>query len=294
MDFEQLTQIGTFLSGLGTLLVAVVATGVVFLDVRLRRRQLRESLVRDAAALDVHVEIELFPYGLDHGADSPAAVLETRIQVKNNGQEAWSIPAVYAATRALVNRKDSVNAESRFLQSDVEELPTCGKLSEPRNLARLDQSVYQVAPNETERFVRWDILGTEFIREYAVVAVHVCVVCARADLIGTGYSHTEKPGRFKDRWLDFMNGDKRKDTSRHQKIIFSRANCNWPTHGIKVGDRVLLLPDKDEPDLDKSRDFKEVLASALRWDRHKTVVLDPLTSKARANTHEGVEAKDVA
>ena len=276
MDYNDLTAWGAFLSGLGTLVVALLGAIIVALDLRLRRRQLRESVARAEATLNVDVEIEVLPYSGSGSGGGVQLVLETRVQVKNNGHENWCIPAVYVSARSLVDPDAANSGGSRFYESDVERLPRCGLLSEPRNAARLERSVYQVAPDEVERFVRWDILDRDFVNTFPIIAVHVAVVSVHADWIGISYSRDGRQAPLRREWLDYMNGSDRQDHTRHRTNVFGRATEDFASCDVAVGDRVLLNPETGLIDHDVTRLFRELLRSALQTDRHKTVVLQPV------------------
>ena len=269
MDYN-LTAWVTLLSSLGLVFAALYGVVLVTWDIRVRKLQARQIMARAENVLNVDVDIEVLPFAT--ATDSGGLVLETRVQVKNGGHETWCIPSVYVQARSLVD-PTTTTIESRFYQSDVEDLPKCDTLSEPRNVARLERSIYQIAPDEAERFVRWDILDRDFVTKFPIIAVHVVVFCVPAEYIGIAFAADGAVAPFRQEWLDFMNGPDRKDMARHEKIIFSRSPDARPDCEIRVNDRVLLEPNSDEIDIKHTVAFRSILNRMTQMDRHKTVVL---------------------
>ena len=70
-----------------------------------------------------------------------------------------------------MDRKASEVDEARFYTSKLEELPTCDGLSNPRNVAHLENSISQLAPGETEHYVRWDRLTSAFVSTFPIIVV---------------------------------------------------------------------------------------------------------------------------
>jgi hypothetical protein len=144
----------------------------------LRRYQVRESGARTELSLNVDVSVRVLP--VVEGNVDAGVILESRVDVCNNSTRVCCVPAVYVLARALVR---SGLEHDYFGESDFDNLPACDKLSEIRNVAHFEGSIAQVAPDEIERFVRWDTLDQSFVEAFPVVVVNVEVFGASAEYL---------------------------------------------------------------------------------------------------------------
>lgn len=241
---------------------AIGAAVVVFFNRRSRTYQLLES----GARADLSLNIDVRPSVLK--INERTSILETRIEVTNNSRKTCCIPAVYVSARALVR----TGLEGDYLgESDFANLYTCEKLSEIRNVARMENTVIQLAPDETERFVRWDTLDESFVGRYPVVVVNVEVITLPSEFIGERHFPKFEEGKYRRAWLDFMNSE---DGVRHSYIILGRLLPSQFSEQlpIEVGRRYLRKPD-GKPDVDNTQKFRRLLDSMVQWSRHVTVDL---------------------
>lgn len=239
---------------------------------QIRHYQLSEKRDRAETSLNVDLDVEVISCG---SGDSGRYVLETRVSVSNNGDQSACLPAIYVSARALVDRDALASGAARFYNNDVDALPSCGELSAPRNIARVENSIVQLAPGETAHFVRWDTFGVPFTLEYPVIVVVVEVFGAPYGQLGFGTVPRPFKGPSRGAWLDYMNGKDRKDTRRHEKIVFKRASVALAApDNIEIGDRVLVDPATDEIDLDATHKFWDILLGIFQWSRQKTIPLD--------------------
>ena len=171
-----------------------------------------------------------------------------------------------------MDRKASEVDEARFYTSKLEELPTCDGLSNPRNVAHLENSISQLAPGETEHYVRWDRLTSAFVSTFPIIVVAAEVFGASYDLIGHWMLPKPDFGPKRDPWLDYMNGEGRKETPKHEAIVFARASLEDADNLITKGDRVLIYPISGQIDRPKTKEFHELLAGVMQWSRQETVV----------------------
>lgn len=247
-----------------TLTASIIgATIALFLNRRIRTYQLLES----GARADLSLNINVLPSVLTINENT--SILETRIEIQNNSRKKCCIPAVYVSARALVKK----GLEKDYLgESDFDKLYECGELSRIRNVAGMESTVIQLAPDEIERFVRWDTLDKSFLDQYPVVVVNVEVISVPSELIGEDHFPKFKQGKYRLEWLGFMNEN---GGARHTYIITSRwrpseSNINVP---IKAGNRYLRLPETFEPDIPNTQKFKPLLEQMVQWSRHVTVDL---------------------
>ena len=259
-------NLGAVLSILAALISAAVA---ILLGWQLRYHQVRESESRADPSLNIDVFARVLKIS---EADR---ILEVRIGVKNNSRKTCCIPAVYVSARAL-----SLTGEKhRFTgDTDFNELENCGKLSEIRNVARMENTVLQVAPDEIERFVRWDTLDAETVKSHPVIVVNVEAFSASADLIGER-RYKYKQGKYRLDWIRFMNEN---DRVRDTYVVFARCPVSdpKPEPPLEPGRRYLRQAD-GKPDLENTEKFRKVLSTVVKWNRHTTVNLSPDPAAAR-------------
>lgn len=244
--------------------------------------QVRESQDRSEPSLNVSVDCR--PLHLAIGKNGLSRlVLETRIQIQNNGRETVCVPAVYVSARALVNEEIADQSENKFYQSQFEALPSCGELTELKNVARFGDSIIQVAPGEIEHFVRWDLLGSNFAEQYPVLIFNIEAFGAAQDLLGFGRNLPSGLGPYRRDWLKFMA----ENHHRHEAKLFDRCEEGFIVEGKSFGsdhsaifdanDRVLLDCENGKIDEINSAKFQSVLRTVVQWSRQQTIVL-PKTS----------------
>jgi hypothetical protein len=165
---------------------------------------------------------------------------------------------------------------------DFDNLPECLPLSIPLNRGYLPNTVIQVSPGETELFVRWDRLSSDFVKQFPVVVVSVELFGADVELLGAA-TITEKRmlkngkcgvkrGKYQIQWLKFM-------AERANRGDFSIMFSRWCTLGHETGDpfeagqRYIQITQDGKliPDLNASSEFREVLNTVVQWSRQMTV-----------------------
>jgi len=257
---------GAFLSGLGTLLVALIGVAVLVYDLRLRGRQLSEALARANAniTIDLHVSVQS---RLRKPLTKLEWILETRVVVNNGSSQIWAIPALYIHARAAPLTSEEARART-FSEMDFGSLRSCGQLSQPVNIARFPKSIFWLGPGETDSVVRWDIVSDEFVREFPVIVVRAEVFSVPDELIGASYSPENDLSGRRVRWLDFMEGD---GGARHGKVVVTTATEDIPG-GPKKGGWAILKADADEIDREQSVAMKTVLANMSKTGRQALVV----------------------
>lgn len=266
MSAEDLTTWGSFLSGLGTLIIALVGGAILAYDVRLRRRQLRETLSRSYSTLNVDFQVSVHPK-LAASSAKPEWILEARVVIKNAGSEILAIPAVYVHARALPDSSD--RGIRSFSEKDFGRLKPMGQLSEPTNIACFDSAIWHMGPDEVDSVVRWDILSDEFVQQHPVIIVRAQIYSVPNELIGATYSADSGANADRRQWLEFMGGD---NGVRHNKVIFSHAHES--VDGIKKGDWVFLKADNGDIDIEASKRFRKMLANFCHTGRQVIVVLN--------------------
>ena len=273
-QLEQLTSLGTFLSGLGTLFIALLAGAILVYDVRLRRRQLRETLSRSYSTLNVDLQISLRP-NLGSPTAMPWCVLESRITIKNAGSEIRAIPAAYVHARAVPGSSEAGQA---FSERDFSQLEPVGRLSEPLNTARFHSAVWHVGPDEIDTVVRWDLLSEEFIMQHPILIVRAEVFSVSSEFVGATYSSDNIAGVDRGQWMQFMEDD---GGARHKQVIFSQAAKD--VEGIKEGSWVFLELGGAGIDVEASKRFRKVLGNLCYTGCQRLVVLKPTTSLGGSN-----------
>jgi hypothetical protein len=261
---------GTFLSGLGTLILALVAIAILTYDVQLRRRQLRENRSRSYATLNVEFQVSVHPKIGAHSG-SPEWILESRLILKNASTEMFAVPAVYIYAHALPEVSNE-GALSSISEADFDLLRPIGPLSEPKNVAWFPSAIWHLGPDEVDSVVRWDVVAADLIRAHPVVIVRAVVYSVPNEFIGAAYGSTASTDRTE--WTEFMESD---GGARHKKFIFSHATDN--ADGIKQGDWVFRKTDSDEIDVEASKRFRKTLVHLCQTGRQNLVVF----SGAEAN-----------
>lgn len=265
---------------------------LVLVGYSVRKFQALESEARADPSLDVVLATRVL------SLPEQRLALELRVEVKNNSRIAWALPAVYASVRPLVPHGGIAHLEGT---SDFEALETLGSLSEPRNLARLERSIIQLMPDETESFVRWDLISEELLVKSPVLIANVEVFGASQDLLGLQRRPPFRKGRLRESWLKYMNSD---GGVRHRFIVFDRFSvvevsdvALSPLKGaiaqlftrltstsaryIGDGERCLRLPNYSVGaaaapggfDETNTRVFWRLLQTVAQWTRHATVDL---------------------
>lgn len=267
MNSVNLTTWGTFLSGLGTLIIALVGGAILAYDVRLRRRQLRENRFRSYSTLNVDFQVSVHPKLSAHSAE-PEWILEARVILKNASSEMWAIPAVYVHARALPEIGVGDGAMT-FSEGDFYDLELIGQLSEPKNIARFPAAIWHLAPDEIDSVVGWTILSNETIRQCPVVIVRAEVYSVPNELIGASYQVDNASGAERSEWMDFMEGA---NGARHRRVIFAHARRS--VDGIKKGEWVLREVGSEEVDVEATKRFRKVLAGLCHTGRQNLIVLN--------------------
>jgi hypothetical protein len=201
-----------------------------------------------------------------------SVVLEVRVTLRNPSHCTWCIPGVYVAARSLRPEDAQGLRDKQF-----EDLRLCGDLSIHANVARLPNSVIQLAPDEEESVCRWDLLDVPFLAEEPAIVVQVEVFAVKHEHIGV--DHDDNPMPFRKAWLDFMNGEDRRSMIRHRYIPFGR--CKQQVGSRAPGKRIIIRPNGD-PDAEYSDLFAEVLDGMVQWSRQQTKVLS--TTEGRLPT----------
>ena len=262
------------ITAIGTILATLILIRVA------QRFQVQEGSSRAEPSLNIDVSARSIRPQRDVAISGDTLILETRIDIKNNSRRACCIPAAYVSARVF-SAGEEYTAETDFYG-----LAECGKLSESRNVVRPKGTVIQVAPDEIERFVRWDTLDRDFVNRFPVIVLNV--EAFGAELKDLGEWHYIKPwwakfatligmpyrnqGRYRDRWLKYMGSD---NGIRHGYCVFSRwqPSSEPARDALRPFQRYLRLPD-GKPDVDNSVRFAEVLSNTVRWNRTITFVLD--------------------
>jgi len=254
---------------LGVLLGALLTSVVYFLTgFRKRRFESKESVARSDLTLNVTVQPRVITCEGKNEEDS-TFILETRVRARNNSRVPCCIPGVYVSARALIER----GIEGHYLgHFDFDNLPTCGTLSESRNVAQIPNTIIQLAPDEEEEFVRWDTLDSDFVSRYPVVVVNVELFGASAEQLGETHLQGAEPGELRHAWIDFFG--------RRVKGIDAIPFARWPIQSqprsdcVRPGKRYILSSiESGQPDIERTRQFREVLDTITQWSRHVTVDL---------------------
>ena len=248
---------------MGTLFAALVGTILAFKFVQ--RFQLLEGSARAELSLNIGLKTDLFEVPSGLGNAGKRVVIETRVDIKNNSRRACCIPAVYVSARALFAIPDDSG------DLEYEGLPRCGKLSAVKNVARIHHSIIQLAPDETEQFVRWDTLDHDFLGQYPVIVVNAEVFAAEFEHLGQQHYPKPQQGPLFREWVTYMESD---DGIRQRYVVFDRWSPNGGECPLRPFQRYLRSPSAaGGPDLLNSEKFERVLSSVVRWSRHATVVL---------------------
>jgi hypothetical protein len=258
------------ISALAAVLTCIVGALVVILVGRRSRRfQTIESSARAELSFDVELKSRVL-VAPDSGNTQFRAVLETRVDVRNNSRISGCIPAIYVSGRVLVKSGSSKTIDAI---TDFAELDECVPLSLVKNVAKLSNSIYQLAPDEVETFVRWDGLTESFVAANPVIVMNVELFGVVAEPVGEIRYPKYRKGKLRDAWIQYMN---EAGGIRHNTIIFERWQPNKGIDhvGFYPGSRYLLsMIDPSEADVENTRRFKELLTTMTQWTRHITVDL---------------------
>ncbi len=286
---------------IGASLIAGLITGLgggILLTRKIKQQDYKAGKSRSEISADISVvtTVRSTKNVSDGQASKTAAILETRVEVKNNSNNVFSLPAVFVSARALVSSGNEAKYRGTY---DFDSLPDCGELTKLVNVAFIPNSLIQVSPGEVERLVRWDTLTEAFIEKYPIIVIAVEAFTAAGDLLGwntetewcraqrvnevqlkrwekaIGFTRVNKlnPGVYREPWIDFMQArDSTSVTPIHDYIPFKRwypsetpmkAPCD-------KGRRFICLPD-GLPDYQRTSEFRQVLDSMMQWTRHVTV-----------------------
>jgi hypothetical protein len=247
------------------LLIVAGAIGFLMLrKYRLQQLEVESRQHKSELSLNVKVTPRVFHQGEEW-------FLEATIEVSNASAKTWCVPAVYVCARALVDKQRKADYEGK---TDFDDLPACPPLSTPLNRAYLPNSIIQIAPGETEQFVRWDRLDKEFVLRFPVVVISAEVFGASAELLGEQHYPTLTRGKYRRTWLEHMAGRaQRGDCS----VMFAR----WCTLGhqasdpFAAGERFIQVAQDGKllPEESASRDLRKVLDTVVQWSRQTTVDL---------------------
>ncbi|MDI1445957.1 hypothetical protein [Polyangium sp. 6x1] len=275
MDYN---DIGTLVGGVSTgvlALAGLVGVGVVYQDLRIRRLQLKETVARSEASLNVNVEVRAL-----RGRDTngkPNRVVETRVSLHNNGSDTLAIAALYVSIRGLHPTKStyvgSVPTGGRMYAYTQSELFATTHVIAPReNIGRVDKGVFQVAPDESEEFAHWGALDEEAANKSGIVVVAVDVFTVAADLIGVRYNPLRVGMPHHAKWTEYIN-----DGARQGFCVFARSGADengTPKRVLRMrpkkwnGDESTLIIDPYH-----TNEFADVLRSLVEWNRYRAVSL---------------------
>lgn len=265
-----LSDWGSFLSGMGTLILALVAIAILAYDVRLRRRQLRETRFRSYATLNVELQVSVHPKLSSGGSEE--CILESRIILKNASTEIFAVPAVYIYSHALPEPAE--DAQNTFSEADFDHLKRIGPLSEPKNVAWFPSAIWHLGPDEIDSVVRWDVVSADLMKTHPVIIVRALVYSVPNEFVGAAYSIGSTAGTDRTEWTEFMARD---GGVRHKKVIFSHATES--VDGIKQGDWIFRRADSDEIDVEASGRFRKTLAHLCQTGRQNLVVFSGAEAK---------------
>ena len=254
----------------------VAQAAVLVAGYRFLRSQWRERAERDEAVLDVRLTPRVF--NRDPRASGGSLVLQSAVEVTNKSNRTWVVAAAYVSARALCD----VDSDGQKLEGvhDFDALPPAGTLSHWRNVARVEKSIVQVGPGETEQFIRWDFVSGENARLWRSLVVGVEVFCASHELLGQKHGRgLAEDGPQRENWINLMDRD---DGVRHRYVVFRRAPTGTP--GWNARARMLALPPPladdrcGDVDPERSAMFRDVLGTVVAWTRQETVALRPAPS----------------
>jgi hypothetical protein len=246
------------------MLVLVFGYGAVWIGRAIRLYQERESAARAALSLNVNVIPRAFKAGRSY-------VLEVIVEVRNMSRDTWCVPLCYVSARPLLEVEcpserasaitDRTRTRTRF--DDLDELLP---LSTQYNCALLPESIIQVAPDEVETFVRWEVLSETDVHRYPVLVVNCELFGASGQLLGEMHIPKHNLGPFRNKWLDLVNVD---GFGRDYILVRRWARGSAPSD---FKERARHIVGRDGTvDLVRSRDLKQVLESIVQWTRHVTV-----------------------
>lgn len=268
---------------------ALIAAGVL-VGSHLRRLQSHESMEKMAPCFSV----ELVPTAIAFhrpGDGAPAALLEVNLQLKNLSNDTWMLPGVYLSARSMPCAR-AKEEPCHGIENHYSLLRSVGELSEPKNLAFLEHSIYQVGPNETETLVGWILLDEKTLRDNPIFMIHTQIFVASHDLIGFKHGSKRIPQTYRQAWISMMR------TYEHQlprKVPFHRNEWDALSPRIHADQWILLKPEAPtseaedqigQPQIDEKRteEFSEVLETLWMMDRLQAVDVASLLEKLAART----------
>lgn len=198
---------------------------------------------------------------------SSGTVVELRVEITNNSKHVCCIPAVYVRSRALYVQSIS-NISASTGRYDFDLLPECFPLTAPVNVARLPSSIIQLAPGETESFVRWDVVDRDFISKFPVIVSNVEAFGVAGDILGEQHYPRIKRGVLRNKWLEYA-----RKAQNHNRILFSRWGYEVRDDmRIKKFDRY-ILDSSGQLDQLATEEFRVMLDGMVQWTRHITIDL---------------------
>lgn len=269
IDAEQLTSWGSFLTGLGTVILALLGAGLLAYDLQLRRRQLQEVLSRSYSALTIDLVVKVHRRPSLAGP-KPEWIVESRLTAKNGSSEIWAIPAAYLYARAVPGLEDA-GSLCVFSERDFEQLTELPQMSEPLNAAAFSGGIWHVAPGETDSVVRWDLVAGEVAERFPTIIVRAQVYSVPSTLLGANYAAESSARELRAEWMSYMEEH---GGARRRALVFAQTERN--VEEFKVGSWVLLDLTGSRVDLGASRRFQSVLANLCQTGRQVLVSLRPV------------------
>lgn len=273
IDYNKVVAWGTLLSGLGTFIVALVGTILVTIDIRIRKRELREKRARSFASLNVELKARMLPHPPTTVDAGGFWLLETRVDLKNVSHEALSIPAVYLSIRPLPESEHGLVPGTSFDLRSQSALKPEEEIWTPLNVARWENSIAELSPDETDTYSRCYVLDGEFIRNNPAIIINVEIFTASYELLKVKAETSDEEGCRRMEWLDVMNGEGHQDLRRHQSIAFDRTGVELAKGKIPAGARIFLNPEDGTPDIAHSTKFRDVLDSMAQYTFNQIVPL---------------------
>ncbi|HEX8263398.1 MAG TPA: hypothetical protein VF547_11045 [Allosphingosinicella sp.] len=225
--------------------------------------QRAESIFRSVPSLTVEVE----PSFLETPGEEDV-ILQTKVIVRNISRTSCTIPAVYIRYHCL----GVPPSQKHVGRVNADLLPKWGSMGQVVNAAWVHRAVVQLGPDEIEEFVRWDTLDKVSVARAPTSIAVVDVFATTIKEIGGGIVPRSRPGRLRQRWLQFMSQD---DCVRNTEVIFARYDPE--IHGrhpeLDIYQRVIVRPGSEGTavDLENTRIFKPILRHMLRWTRYQNL-----------------------
>lgn len=196
-------------------------------------------------------------------------IIETKIIVENISSQPNVVLAAYVSYKPLVPHGSSIiGILGNFAQMDKFEDEI--NLSKTENVAYWSNSLFTIAPNEKEIFVRRDLVEKAFCEKYPIVIVNVDFYVASAKLVGRRHFPKFRLGKYRLDWCDYIS-----DKGRNCFNVFSEATI---VHELSMKSKIvkgelILLNKEGEIDKKETLKFKEMLRTTFYWSRQKTIQL---------------------